>query len=147
MITYACMMAVPLSTVKALTVCAISHRLNKTKNSNLVVADRGVPNVRHSSGESSRDSTSSKDQMYTSMLQRRDEFDIGIATMKNVVISHWYGRPKTVDGEYDSARLCESCTTVGSRARLFLHCSNWPTLDLLCMFLIFLLSCLPVRFG
>ena len=60
MITYACMMAVPLSTVKALTVCAISHRLNKTKNSNLVVADRGVPNVRHSSGESSRDLTSSK---------------------------------------------------------------------------------------
>ena len=33
------------------------------------------------------------------MLQRRDEFDIGIATMKNVVINHWYGRSKTMDGE------------------------------------------------
>ena len=46
--------------------------LNMAKMVTGSVADRVVPNVRHSSRVRSRDSMSSKDQMYTSTLKRRD---------------------------------------------------------------------------
>ena len=63
--------------------------------------------------------------------------------MRNVTISHQYGRPNTVGGDSDSAKLscklCEICMKIASRARRFPHCSNWLTLDLLCMVMIFLL--------
>ena len=70
MVTYSCMHGSAVEYSKALTKdYRVYHfALLEIRLKIAVVADRGVPDVRHSSGESFRDSMSSKDQMHTSTV-------------------------------------------------------------------------------